>query len=320
MTAAMTPAMPTRVERPLGSPANASPTASPTASSTASSAAPAEPVAGIGGPHEVVLSALAEGRQAYIAFENTRGPHVSPALYTWSDDRLWFAVASSTLKAQVLERDRRAAAVVPVPGRDVLLSGTLEAFDARRPLRLASRVTHVPEALRAAARFTVRNAHDLVGFAGDMVSGKLGARIPPPRLFFALSPDRMALVENDTVADAWGWNVGEPEGHTAVPLGGAPAVAAFCGPVAVSCRWYEDEQRLFVSPELLGLFDIGQRFAVAVVVDRYNAPGPAAKRGTLRRGTGIRAAEAGFIDVTIDRTVHWDGIHVTSKRATVIRG
>ena len=84
----------------------------------------------------------------------------------------------------------------------------------------------------------------------------------------------------------------------------------------MSCRWYDEQQRLFVSPELLGLSETGQRFPVAVVVDRYNAPGPAAKRGMLRRGTGVRTAEVGFIDVKVDRTVRWDGIHVTSRRAT----
>jgi nitroimidazol reductase NimA-like FMN-containing flavoprotein (pyridoxamine 5'-phosphate oxidase superfamily) len=306
MTGATTPAMPTRID-------------TPPLSSVSTLSASAEHIAVSGQPLDAVRSALAEGRQAYIAFENNGGPHVSPTLYSWSDDRLWFAAAPSTMKARVLQRDRKAAVVVPLSGRDVVLSGALEAFDARRPLDLASRVTRVPNALRAAARFTIRNAHDLVGFAGDAVSGKIGARIPPPRVFFALTPDRIALVQNDRVAGAWGWNVDALERHTTVPPGGEPAVAAFCGPVAVSCRWYEDEQRLFVSPELLGLSGIGQRIPVAVVVDRYNAPGPAAKRGTLRRGTGVRAAEAGFIDVTIDRTVDWDGIHVTSNRATPVR-
>ena len=123
-------------------------------------------------------------------------------------------------------------------------------------------------------------------------------------------------MQNDTIAGAWGWNVDAPEGLTAVPPGGEPAVAAFCGPVAVSCRWYEDDQRLFVSPELLSLSEIGQRFPVAVVVDRYTRPGPP-PNAARSDGDRYSSAEAGFIDVTIERTTHWGGDTpgVTSKRA-----
>jgi len=54
---------------------------------------------------------------------------------------------------------------------------------------------------------------------------------------------------------------------------------------------------------------------VAVVVDRYTAPGPAAKEGTLVRGTARRMDGTGTLVVEPDRQIEWDGSAITSAPA-----
>ena len=84
-----------------------------------------------------LVGTLNEGRQAYIAVPSKDGPHVTPELFAWTADRLWFASASTTLKSKVLAADGRAGVVVSAGGRDVLLTGGVTRFDIRQPWALA---------------------------------------------------------------------------------------------------------------------------------------------------------------------------------------
>ena len=266
-----------------------------------------------------VLGVLGEGRQAYVAVASTRGPHVTPELYAWSGDRLWFAAASSTLKAKVLRRDPSLGAVVNVAGRSVILTGTVEVFDPRNPLAVLGRLPQLPGVARALTSFTTRNAADLLAFVGDTASGRLGHRLPPVRLLFALSPERIALVENDALVGHWGWSVRPDTEDDPVPVGGERAVAAFPGPVALPVRWFAERSRLHLARPLTGLLErsaVRGRFPISVVVDDYTAPGPAAKRGALMRGEG-RAIGGDLceIEVEAERIVEWDGTETTSGAA-----
>lgn len=266
-----------------------------------------------------VLGVLGEGRQAYVAVASKRGPHVTPELYTWSSDKLWFAAATSTLKAKVLRRDPTLGAVVNVAGRSVVLTGSVEVFDPRNPVSTLARLPQLPGVARALSSFTIRNAADLLAFAGDAAAGRLGRRLPPVRLLFALTPDRIALVENDAVVGHWGWSMGSAPAEEPVPVGGERAVAAFPGPVALPVRWFADSSRLHLARPLTGLLErptVRGRFPISVVVDDYSAPGPAAKRGTLVRGEG-RAVEGDLctIEVEAERVVEWDGVETASGAA-----
>lgn len=256
-----------------------------------------------------VTSTLEEGRQAYVAVPSRNGPHVTPELYAWYAGRLWFASATTTLKSKVLDRDPTTGVLVTVAGRSVLLTGRTEIFDPRAPAALARRATDLPDATQALVRYTVRNASDLMAFVGDTVTGRLGRRLPPIRLLFALDPSAAAFVENDALTDCWGWSCDDSVDDRAVPVGGQPAVAALPGPVAVPARWFADDARLHVTPGLLRMFELPESFPISVVLDAYTAPGPAAKHGTLVRGTGLRVAEAlGFLQVEADTTVEWAGV------------
>ena len=264
-----------------------------------------------------VTSTLAGGRQAHVAAPSRRGPHVTPELYTWTGGALWFAAATTTVKAKVFDRDAAAAAAVRFDGRTVLFAGQVEVVDVRRPLGLITSPRRAVDLTRAVTRFAVRNAPDLVAFTGDAVTGKLGRRPSPARLLFRLDPDRAALVENDAVTGAWGaWSAPTADAPTDVPAGGQPAMLALTGPVVLPGRWFPDEHRLHVAPALLalvGLADDGGGFPVGVVVDDYRAPGPAAKQGTLLRGEGRLERETGWIAVDPGRLVTWDGIETASE-------
>lgn len=262
-----------------------------------------------------VVGALAEGRHAYIAIDTPKGPHVTPELYVWSQKTLWIAAAATTLKARNLQSIPAAAAVVSLPGRDVMLSGPVEAFDARRPDQLVRRAAQMPGAVAAGARYALRNASDVLAFAGDVLTGKIGKGIPPARIFFALRPDRVAVAEGDELVETWNWPSENVTSHT-TPAGGERAVVAFLGPVALRGWWFEDARRVFVPPGVLALAEPAKQGPIAVVVDEYNAPGPAAKTGRLYRGEGTITDEAGFIDVGAGNVVEWDGVDVEP----VVRG
>jgi Pyridoxamine 5'-phosphate oxidase len=265
---------------------------------------------------ERVLSALQEGRQAHLAVSTKGGPHVTPELYAYSGGALWLAVASSTLKAKVLRDRQMAGAVVSVGGRSVVMAGTAAVLDPRRPTQWASIVSALPDTGKALARYTVRNAPDLVAFVADAAVGRLGWRVPPLRLVLRFDPSRIALIEDDAIVEGWGgwsgWHAGR---EVQVPAGGQRAVVALPGPLAVPGRWFEDDGLVHVVPGLLDNLHLPEdAFPLSLVTDEYSAPGPAAKHGTLLRGTGRLDRRNGLIAVDTQRTVEWDGVETTTMR------
>src|SRR3954453_19293905 len=107
-----------------------------------------------------VESTLAVGRQAHVAVSSPRGPHVTPELYAWSDGRLWFWFATSTLKSRVLAERPEAAALVSAEGRSVLLQGRVDVVDVRRPATLLSGPRRGLRISRGLGAYLLRNAAD----------------------------------------------------------------------------------------------------------------------------------------------------------------
>jgi hypothetical protein len=172
--------------------------------------------------------------------------------------------------------------------------------------------------------FSVRNASDLLAFATDTATGKLGRRVPPLRVLFAVEPDRAAYVENDAIVTCVGaWTCPDPRSDPPIPVGGVPAVAAFPGPVAVPARFFADEADehvLHVPSGLLELVASDDPFDLGVVVDAYGAPGPAAKRGTLVRGRGrLVRADRDFVTIDPRRVTDWDGVDTTTAGVADLR-
>jgi hypothetical protein len=264
-----------------------------------------------------VIGTLHEGREAYVALATAGGPHLTPELYAWSSDRLWFAAATGTLKTRVLGTTSQAAALVAAGGRTVLLRGTVESFDLRHPLDLALRVARLPLAGWAGTTYVVRNAVDLAAFAADLALGRLGSRIPEVRVLHALTPTDVAVVEAGAVTGTWGdWPLPRPPvpNRTEEP-GGAPAVAALPGPLAIPGTWHARTSRFETSPAVLDLAGVGARFPMGLVLDEYVAPGPAAKVGTLLRGEGRRVrGRDDAVTLEVERRVEWSGTTLTARR------
>lgn len=263
-------------------------------------------------------SIVEQGRHLYVAVGAPAGPHVTPELYSAADGRLWFWSAHDTVKAKALREHPRASALVRVGDRSVIVSGRTERFDPRD-------VTALPRALRdplavgrATVRFGLRNAADLGAFATDLARGRLGRSLPPRRVLFGLRPTRLAVVDAGTVLLALGdWAHPAPVEGQPVTRGDRAAVLAWetdGGPLALPGRLDADGDRAWLAPALAGVAGLPSPARVAVVVDDYVAPGPAAKEGRLLRGTGT-IGEGGRVDLVPERETAWKGVAAsTTKR------
>ena len=245
---------------------------------------------------------LAEARQAYIAVEASSGPHVTPDLFAWAADRIWFAAAETTLKAKVLAADTRVAVVVAVRGRAVCLSGPVRRFDPASPRDIVAAAPMATTLLSGLSTYVLRNAPDLVVFGRDFLAGRLGFGVPPRRVLFSFVPDQGLIVEGGEFRPL----DGNASAATSTLPNGYPAVVAFPGPFATPARWNSTTSELHLPAELCPV-PVGTETELAVVVDEFVAPGPAAKQGILLRGTG-RHRSPGTIEVRVDRVVTWDGI------------
>ncbi len=267
---------------------------------------------------EPMRSVLGEARQAHVAVVSKDGPHVTPELYAATDRDVWFLVAATTLKAKVIPRNDRISAVVRAGGRAVLASGPAETYDIRNAADIGRAVTD-PLVAKALTGFLLRNAGDLAAFARDTLSGRLGRKLPPRRVLIRLRPSRAALLDGVAVTDRVGdWPGGVPDDvSTDALLGSRDAVVGWLGPdgpVALPARWEPDEQRAHVSPAAAALAALPREAPACVVVDDYGSPGPAAKSGTLLRGTG-KLDDDGNATIEVAKTTSWDGITTSTTRA-----
>jgi hypothetical protein len=254
---------------------------------------------------------LDEGRQAYVAVVSKEGPHVTPELYAATANDVWFAVAATTLKARVIPDNSRISALVRVGGRSLLVSGTASTYDVRSPADVMRAVKDV-EVAKALSGFLLRNAGDLAAFARDAVTGRLGNKVPPRRILIRLRPTRAALVDGSNVVCRIGdWPGTVPDEVQGALDGTRDAVVGWLGPdgaVALPARL--DDERAYVPTAVAALAALPTEAKACVVTDDYGAPGPAAKSGTLLRGTGVLRDGAATIDVA--KTVTWDGVTTTS--------
>ncbi|HEU0132147.1 MAG TPA: pyridoxamine 5'-phosphate oxidase family protein [Mycobacteriales bacterium] len=258
-------------------------------------------------------SVLLEGRQAHVAVTAKDGPHVTPELYAVAGDTLWFLVAATTLKARVIPKNDRIAALVRSAGRAVVLSGDAATYDVRSPHDVLSAVKD-PNVAKALSGFLLRNAGDLAAFAKDTLSGRLGRKLPPRRVLVRLRPTRAALLDGAAVTTALGDWPGPQPTDSAEPLAGSKdgvvGWQAPDGPLALPARLTAGDVAT-VPCALATLAALPSAGPACVVTDDYGRPGPAAKTGTLHRGTGSLAAD-GRVTFEVSRTTTWDGVKTST--------
>lgn len=261
---------------------------------------------------------LHQGRQAYIAVETASGPHVTPELYTSSSSQLAFFAAATTLKAKVLQRRPVAGALVLAGSRALVLGGTVDVVDAARPRDLARALSRPVSVGRSVGGFVARNLADLGGFAADAARGRVGG-LPPRRLLFTLTPERWALLDGGRLVAAEGPWTGTP-GTPASGAGGlSGAVVGWGtpdGPLAVPAAWDGDEGRALVPTPLATLAGMAGEAPACITFDDYGAPGPAAKRGMVLRGSArVETDGAGtWAYFAPDRAAIWEGVHSETTR------
>lgn len=242
-----------------------------------------------------IEAVLREGREAHVAVVTKGGPHVTPELYAWSGGRLWFWFAHTTLKARALRREPEAAVLVDGGDRSAVIEGTVDLVDVRHPTTLVGSPARGVRALVATGAYVLRNADDLAGFASDLTAGRLGWRPPPSRILASIEPRRATLADRAAT------------GHE-------PVVVGFPGPSIAPGRWSLDDAQVHVDPAHLAWLGVGRRTPIAVVADRYVAPGPAAKVGTLLRGTAQATDTEGTLTVDVRTLTQWDGIETETQR------
>jgi hypothetical protein len=260
---------------------------------------------------------LAEGRQLHIGVLTTRGPHVTPELYTADGRDVWFLTAADTLKTRVVRRDPRVGAAVRVGSRTLVLGGVVRDYDIGDPRRLLLHARDALGALAALTSFTVRNAADLAAFARDLAAGRLPSRLPPRRVLLRLTPDRSMLLDGTAlVATGGAWPGRVTVADQAPPLEGdvdcvvgldtEDGLLVLPGRADAAC----DSATVPAVAVQLADVPVGSNVRGCLVVDDYNVPGPAAKRGALLRGTARVELAGALARVTLDadRQTTWDGV------------
>jgi hypothetical protein len=176
---------------------------------------------------------LERGSFCHVATSTTRGPHVTPMVYTFTGGRVWVTTARGSVKAGAWRHDDRVAGLVQDGATALSFTGRVRTFDALDPATWGRSLREGPTLAVAAARFALKNARFFAGYAVDARHVPL-AWTPPGRVFAELSIERAALIEGGAVVrsvGAWPDTVASLDRFRAVragddPLGRLPGVIA----------------------------------------------------------------------------------------------
>jgi hypothetical protein len=152
---------------------------------------------------EEARALLGNGTIARLAVSRSTGPHLTPLVYSFSDDRIWVTTSRSSVKARAWRNDPRVAGLVRDGVRSVSFVGLVTRHDLLDPETWADSIPRTKEVLRAAAAFTRRNARFFAGYAVDARNVPL-AWTPPGRLFAEIETTRGLVVEDAIVSSRWG--------------------------------------------------------------------------------------------------------------------
>jgi hypothetical protein len=240
-----------------------------------------------------VAGVFGQASFAYLAVQTSSGPHVTPLLFGFTPDRLWFGIGRGTLKARVLAKRRSVGVVVPGEKASVALRGEATLLD--RPFSSPAELARAPFALPA---FAVRNVLEGAAFARDVV--QRGAR-PQPLASLSVRADTVELLDGWPARAVLGWM--------------APG-----GPIALPARWRPETQRAVVLTEPLRAAGGPRTTAACICIDESEGAGPLAKRGRLLRGQGHAKLRGPLATIALDpdRETRWKGFE-TKTTAVEIR-
>lgn len=254
---------------------------------------------------------LERGSFCYVATRDTRGPHLTPMVFVFSDGKLWVTTSRGSVKARTFARDPAVAGLVHFADAALSFTGRARTFDLLDAATWGPAVREAAAITVAAARFTRKNARFFAGYAVDARHVPL-SWTPPGRVFVGIELERAAVVDDGGVRDTWGdWKPrlaarkrfrasktgGDP--LAGLPAGvrrrlggrgaGALAISGREAPVTLPARWAVDGPMLLAAlPEaVLALSGCGSPEArVALALDRASRWRARRMVGAMCRGTG----------------------------------
>ena len=226
---------------------------------------------------------------AYLAVGTSSGPHVTPLLFAFTPDRLWFGIGRGTLKARVLAKRGAVGVVVPGESASVAIRGQATFVDRLPP---APELVCAPLALTV---FAAHNAVEMATFARDVV--QRGAQ-PRPLAPVSVSVDAVELLPGWPASAVLGWTT--------------PG-----GPIALPARWHPDRHRALVPAAQLRAAGGARRARACVCIDESEGPGPLAKGGRLLRGEGHAKlrGEIASVAIEVERVTRWKGFRTQTTPA-----
>jgi hypothetical protein len=148
---------------------------------------------------------LEEGTLLYLAVRTPHGPHLTPVVYVLDRGRLWFTTSRTSVKARYLGREGGIAGMIRSGEKVVTFRGRARTYDALDPLSWPSAAVAGPRLVRAATRFSLKNARFFAGYAADTRKVPL-AWTPPGRVFVGIEVTSGAVLdlEGGAVRGSWG--------------------------------------------------------------------------------------------------------------------
>ena len=232
-----------------------------------------------------VAEVLDEADVLYVAVAARRGPHVTPAVFDHDAGRLWFVTPRRSVKARVIDRNRRVGGLVQLGHRAVMIVGRARIVDplTARGVFSLDRLLDLP---LAAAGYVSRNHRHATGTIRDHEAPTLALS----RVMVSIDIRRLALLDGWQVVDRWGrWPSsdlllrGDPPAGTAPDLTSvpprvrslladeAPVVLGWqslAGPLALPARWQPGAGGLETSGQAMMLAAAASGSPAAVCAER----------------------------------------------------
>jgi hypothetical protein len=150
--------------------------------------------------------ALQDGALSYVAVRTPHGPHLTPVVFVLDAGHLWVTTARTSVKARTWRDDPEIAGLVRTDDVTVAFRGMVRTYDALDPLSWPAAAVAGPRLVRAATRFSLKNARFFAGYAVDARRVPL-AWTPPGRVFarIELAAGRVLEDADQLAREGWGW-------------------------------------------------------------------------------------------------------------------
>lgn len=260
----------------------------------------------------VGVEVLEEGRFCYLSANTDHGPHVTPVVFVFDGGAVWATTARGTAKARAWKGDSSAAGLVQHGGMAVSFRGRVAPYDALDTSTWSSAIRRAPDLMRAAARFSLKNARYFAGYARDFRSVPL-SWTPPARLMVSVELQAGVVldVKAGTVQAKWGRWGNRARGRVAFrssrgsdlagkgdfrdirqTLGssgrGVVGLQGSAGPVVLPVAWFraasEGSYYAVLPRSFLALAGASAVGAAGLVLDRTSAWRASRMRGVLIQG------------------------------------